>query len=124
VAAGLTEVEPWAIDASILVGHVAAALALDKRLALPGPQDGDEEEGKVLIDPGEIGTAQAAVGAKARLLFESFPFRPDPADSDKDHDCPSHLPEAMTLHYCQRKINCPAGARREASLEKLMTSRA
>jgi hypothetical protein len=86
VAAGLTEVYPWTVDASALVGHVAATLALDEGLAPPDPQNRNEEEGKVLIDPGEIGAAQAAVGAKARLLVKAFLSRSDPADTDKDHN--------------------------------------
>jgi hypothetical protein len=86
VAAGLTEVDPRAVNASALVGHVAAALALDDGLAFPDPQNGNEEERQVLIDPGKIGAAQAAVGAEARLLVKAFLSRSDPADADKDHD--------------------------------------
>jgi hypothetical protein len=86
VAAGLTEVDPRAVNASGLVGHVAAALALDDGLALPDPQHRNEEEGKIVVDPGEVGSAQAAVGAEAGLLIEAFLSRSDPADADKDHD--------------------------------------
>jgi hypothetical protein len=70
---------------------VAAALALDEGLAFPDPQNGNEEEGKVVVDPGEVRSAQAAVGAEARLLIETFLSRSDPADTDKDHDRPLPL---------------------------------
>ena len=83
MAARLTEVDPRAENASALVGHVAAALALDEGLAFPDPQNGNEEEGKVVVDPGEVRSAQTAVGAEPRLLIETFLSWSDPADTDK-----------------------------------------
>jgi hypothetical protein len=91
VAARLTEVDPEAVNASGLVGHMAAALALDDGLALPDPQHRNEKKGKIVVDPSEVGSAQAAVGAEAWLLVEAFLSRSDPADADKNHDWPLSL---------------------------------
>jgi hypothetical protein len=45
VAAGFLHICPWSINPAGFVGNMAAALALDKRLALANTKNGYKEKG-------------------------------------------------------------------------------